>query len=44
MGATSADTAIQLIREARRSEEVVAIVVRVDSPKCVCIRNDQTRT
>ena len=32
MGATSADTAIQLIREARRSEEVVAIVVRVDSP------------
>ena len=27
MGATSADTAIQLIREARRSEEVVAIVV-----------------
>ena len=32
MGATSADTAIQLIREARRSEEVVAIVIRVDSP------------
>ncbi len=32
MGATSADTAIQLIREARRSDEVVAIVVRVDSP------------
>ena len=31
-GSTSADTAIQLIREARNSEEVVAIVVRVDSP------------
>ncbi len=31
-GSTSADTAIQLIREARKSENVAAIVVRVDSP------------
>ena len=31
-GSTSADTAIQLIREARKSENVAAIVIRVDSP------------
>ena len=31
-GSTSADTAIQLIREARKSENVAGIVIRVDSP------------
>lgn len=31
-GSASADTAIQLIREARKSEDVAAIVIRVDSP------------
>ena len=31
-GSTSADTAIQLIRKARKSENVAAIVIRVDSP------------
>ncbi|MDC0213216.1 signal peptide peptidase SppA [Gammaproteobacteria bacterium] len=31
-GSASADVAVQLIREARKSEDVAAIVVRVDSP------------